>query len=246
MAARTPERRSDAPPSGSSPDVDAFLAEVAKASERVRTRSGVGRLAVILDATMSRQPTWDAAMAIQSEMFAAAAERGGLEVELVFFRGFRECKASGWVQDAKALATKMSAVSVQAGLTQVGRALSHVAKRSEGGGVDAFVYVGDAFEENADVVCDVAGRLGLRGVKGFVFHEGQDPAAAQVFREIARLTGGSYHVFDVRAPEVLKALLGAAAAYAAGGRMALEDYAQTRGGAALAVARALPAPDAAG
>jgi hypothetical protein len=243
MPARTPERRGDAPPPASSPkssgDVDAFLAEVAKA----RPRSGAGRLIVVLDATLSRQPTWDAAMAIQSEMFAAAAERGGLEVELVFFRGFRECKASGWVEDAKALATKMSAVSCQAGLTQIGRALEHVAKRAEGG-VDAFVYVGDAFEENADLVCDVAGRLGLRGVKGFVFHEGGDPTTGQVFREIARLTGGSYHVFDVRAPEVLKALLGAAAAYAAGGQGALEDYAQTRGGAALAVARALPAPDA--
>jgi hypothetical protein len=252
MGARTPDRRGDAPRSPSSADapsppepaasadVDAFLADIAQA----RPRNGSGRLVVVIDATMSREPTWDAAMAIQSEMFVAAAARGGLDVELVFFRGFKECRASGWVKDAPSLASKMSAVSCRAGLTQIGRALAHVAKRAEAVGVDAFVYIGDAFEENPDIVCDVAGRLGLRGVRGFVFHEGGDPGAGRVFREIARLSGGSYQVFDVRSPDVLKALLGAAAAYAAGGRAALEDYGRTRGGAAAEVARALPAPEA--
>jgi hypothetical protein len=237
MGERTPERRTDTAPQETSSDVEAFLEEAAG----MKPRSGQGRLAVILDATMSREPTWDAATAIQSEMFAAAADRGGLEVELVFFRGFRECRASGWVSDARALAHKMTAVSCRAGATQVGRALRHVLKRAEHGGVDAFVYVGDAFEESADLVCDTAGRLGLRGVRGFVFHEGHDPIAARVFKEIARLTGGSYHAFDLRAPGVLKGLLGAAAAYAAGGHAALEDYARA-GGAAGEVARALPRP----
>jgi hypothetical protein len=240
MSGRTPERRESAPPAETSPEVDAFLDAMASA----RPRGGEGRLAIVLDATMSRQSTWDAAMAIQSEMFVAAAARGGIEIELVFFRGFEECRASGWVRDAKTLTEKMTAVSCHAGRTQIGRALKHVLKRAEAGGVHAFVYVGDAFEENADLVCDVAGQLGLRGVKGFVFHEGGDPQAGLVFREIARLTGGSYHVFDLRAPHVLKGLLGAAAAYAAGGFTALTDYARTAGGAAGEVARALPRPAA--
>jgi hypothetical protein len=240
MNGRTPERREDAPSPKTSPAVDAFLDAAAAA----RPRGGEGRLAVVLDATMSRQPTWDAAMAIQSEMFAAAAARGGVEIELVFFRGFKECRASGWVKDAKALAAKMTAVSCRAGRTQIGRALKHVLKRAEASGVDAFVYVGDAFEESADLVCDTAGQLGMRGVKGFVFHEGGDPEAGVVFKEIARLTGGSYHVFDLRAAHVLKGLLGAAAAYAAGGFTALTDYARAAGGAAGEVARALPRPAA--
>ena len=88
---------------------------------------------MILDATMSREPTWDAAMAIQSEMFDVAAARDGLEVELVFFRGFHECRASGWVSDARALQSKMTAVSCLAGRTQIGRALNHVLKRAEDG-----------------------------------------------------------------------------------------------------------------
>ena len=255
MGERTPTRPGDAPPTDTpdtlggdagppeagrpSADVEAFLDLAASA----RGRKGDGRLVIILDATMSRQPTWDAAMAIQAEMFEAAAERGGLSVDLVFFRGHRECRASGWVKDASALAQKMTAVTCRAGRTQVGRALDHVLKRAEGEGVDAFVYVGDAFEESPDAVGDIAGQLGLRGVRGFVFHEGGDPVAGAVFREIARLTGGSYHVFDVRAAKVLRALLGAVAAYAAGGRDALEDYARTRGGAARDVAKALPPPD---
>ncbi len=238
MGERTPERRQDAPPPDTSSEVEAFLDEAA-----ARPSGEGGRLVVILDATMSRQPTWDAAMAIQSEMFAAAADRGGLAVELVYFRGFRECRASGWVTDARALGRKMTAVSCLAGRTQIGRALRHVLKRAEQGGVSAFVYVGDAFEENVDLVCDIAGRLGLRGVPGFIFHEGRDATAAQAFKEIARLTGGSYHAFDVRAAHVLKGLLGAAAAYAAGGYAALEDYGRA-GGAAGEVARALPRPTA--
>lgn len=252
MGARTPKRRGDTPTKetatketeateATSPDVAAFLGQVAAAS---RPRTGRGRLAMILDATMSREPTWDAAMAIQSEMFEVAAAREGLDVELVFFRGFNECRASGWVSDARALGSKMTAVSCRAGRTQIGRALNHVLKRAEAAGVDAFVYVGDAFEENPDLVCDVAGRLGLRGVRGFVFQEGGDPDAMRVFKEIARLTGGSYHRFDPGAADVLKRLLGAVAAYASGGRAALEDYASKEGGAARALARALPAPDA--
>ncbi|MGD2131550.1 MAG: hypothetical protein PVI23_02090 [Maricaulaceae bacterium] len=226
-----------------SADVAAFLDEVSALEPRRRGPGGRGRLIVALDATMSRQPTWDAAMSIQGEMFDAAAERGGLEVELVFFRGLNECRASGWVADARALGRKMSAVSCRAGRTQIMRTLEHVAKRAEAGGVDAFVYVGDAFEENIDLVADVAGQLGVRGVKGFLFQEGGDPGAKRAFTEIARLTGGAYFRFDENAAETLRALLGAVAAYASGGFRALEDYAGGRGGAASALVRALPAPE---
>ena len=32
-------------------------------------------------------------------MFLEAARLGGLEVQLVFYRGFGECKSTGWVRD---------------------------------------------------------------------------------------------------------------------------------------------------
>ena len=78
-----------------------------------------------------------------------------------------------------------------------------------------------------------AGRLGLLGVPVFVFHEGGDPVARRCFEEIARLTKGAYCPFDSSSAEMLRDLLAAVATFAAGGRMALEDFARRRGGAAL-------------
>jgi hypothetical protein len=88
--------------------------------------------------------------------------------------------------------------------------------------VAAVAYVGDAMEENVDHLCAAAGRLALRGTRAFLFLEGRDPAAERAFREIARLTGGAFLPFDRSAPGELRALIGAVATYAAGGRRALE------------------------
>jgi hypothetical protein len=55
-----------------------------------------GRLIFALDATASRQPTWDASVRLQAEMFAEAGKIGGLEVQLIYYRGLDECKAGHW------------------------------------------------------------------------------------------------------------------------------------------------------
>ena len=46
---------------------------------------------------MSRQPTWDTACRLQADMFREAAAIGGLDVQLVYYRGLGECRASRWV-----------------------------------------------------------------------------------------------------------------------------------------------------
>jgi hypothetical protein len=66
-----------------------------------------------------------------------------------------------------------------------------------------------------------------------MFQEGENPIAARVFAEIARLTGGAYGAFDAGAAHRLEALLRAAAAYAAGGRGALELQANNSDAARL-------------
>ena len=95
--------------------------------------------------------------------------------------------------------------------------LRHVRSEASQAPVKVLVYVGDAMEEAIDDLCDVAGELGLLGVKAFMFHEGNDPDAARAFQEIARLSGGAYSRFDAGAPQALSELLRAAAAYATGG-----------------------------
>ena len=198
-------------------------AEIAAFLREARTtapRRGSGRLIFALDATMSRQPTWDAACALQGEMFRAAGRAGGLSVQLVYFRGIDEARASRWVSDAEALGRIMSGIACRGGLTQIGRVLDHAAKEAAKAPVAALAYVGDAMEENVDALAAKAGALALRNVRAFMFLEGRDPAAETAYREIARLTGGVLLPFDRNAAGELAALLRAVATYAAGGRAA--------------------------
>jgi hypothetical protein len=183
--------------------------------------SGRGRLIFALDATMSRQPTWDLAQSLQAKMFEAAGSLGGLDVQLVYFRGFNECRASKFVSGGQGLKELMSRIDVRGGSTQIRRVLVHARDEARRAKVGALVFIGDAMEENPDTLASLAGELALLGVKAFMFQEGQDPAARRTFGEIARLTGGAYSSFDMGASARLAALLRAAAAYAAGGHAAL-------------------------
>ncbi len=209
-------------------DVDAFIERAGKAPAPSSATSGRGRLIFALDATMSRQPTWDLAIGLQSRMFEATSALGGLDVQLVYFRGLSECKASRFVSGGAGLAKVMSQITVAGGNTQIGRVLAHAGAEARRASVKALVYVGDSLEERIDPLCAKAGELALLGVKAFMFHEGGDRAAARGFQEIARLTGGAYAAFDTNSPGRLASLLAAAAAYAAGGRLALEAQSRDR------------------
>jgi len=211
-------------------EVDAFLRQLA-ATPPPRTAGGKrGRLMFAMDATASREPTWDRACRIQGEMFETTAALGGLDVQLVFYRGFRECQASPWVSSANDLLRRMTAVHCLAGQTQLGRVLAHCIKQTKAERVNALVFVGDCMEEDIDHVAHQAGELGLLGVPVFLFHEGSDPVAQAAFKTVARLTGGAYCPFDASSAQQLKDLLAAVAVFAAGGRAALEDFGRTRGG----------------
>jgi hypothetical protein len=223
--------RSPAPVS-SKPEVQAFIEQL-RALGPSTAQGKRGRLIFALDATMSRQPTWDAACQLQGEMFREAAAIGGLEVQLLYYRGFNECRASGWVADGARLALLMSGISCRGGRTQIGRILAHARRETEKLKAQALVFVGDAMEEEIDDLAAAAGELGLRGVPAFVFQEGDDPVAEQAFREIARLTRGAYCRFDVGAAHQLRELLRAAAAYAAGGMRALADLSARREAGAI-------------
>src|SRR6185503_6080625 len=207
------------PVASSRAEIDAFLAKAAKVAPASQAR---GRLIFALDATMSRQPTWDMAVKLQSEMFDTAAAIGGLAVQLVYFRGLGESRASPFVANARALRDLMVKIDCRGGNTQIRKVLAHVRREAEKRPVAALAYIGDAMEENPDALCQLAGEIGLLGVRAFMFHEGRDPAAERTFREIAKVTGGAYLPFNSASAAELRALLGAVATYAAGGLKALE------------------------
>ncbi|MEI9989569.1 MAG: hypothetical protein WDM86_05985 [Rhizomicrobium sp.] len=213
-------------------DIDAFLGRAAKLPTLAQTK---GRLIFAIDATMSRQPTWAKATEIQSDMFAVAQSIGGLAVQLVYFRG-HEFRASDWTASATVLANRMRDVTCRSGFTQLCRVLGHAAAEAGRTKVGALVYVGDAFEESPDAAAAEAGKLALLGVPAFMFHEGDDPHAGAVFRDIARLTKGIYARFDSGAAKQLRDLLMAAAIYATGGAVALREHAAKTGGEFLRIA----------
>lgn len=181
-----------------------------------------GRLLFALDATMSRQPTWDMACTLQASMFETLADTQKLDVQLLYFRGFGECRASKWVSDARALSNLMTGLQCQGGQTQIGKVFAHARKGHKKQKINAVVYVGDAMEEDVDRLAQKAGELGMLGCPLFMFHEGRDQTAETAFREFARLSKGAYVRFDSKAPGELESLLKAAAAYAAGGKPALQ------------------------
>jgi hypothetical protein len=198
-------------------EVDTFLAELKTPCERAMR----GRLIFALDATASRQPTWDAACEIQAEMFREGAGSGGLDLQLVYYRGRRECRASRWISQPGHLAKTMTQIMCEAGQTQIRKVLTHAQKETRLLRVNALVFIGDAMEENPDSLAHEAGELGRLGVPAFLFQEGRDYEVEQTFRELARVTRGAYSRFDVNAARQLAELLRAVAVYAVGGVTAL-------------------------
>jgi hypothetical protein len=216
------------PERSSRSDIDAFLKK-AVSLPVTKPAGRTGRLIFAMDATASREATWDHACHIQAEMFAETAALGGLEIQLCYYRGFREFKASGWLTDTVSLQHQMAAVRCLGGHTQIGRVLKHATAMAKQQRTDALVFVGDCMEEDIDELCQLAGVLGIHGVPAFIFHEGGDAHAGQAFRQIAKLTKGAYCPFDAGSARQLRDLLSAVAVYAAGGRLALERFGQRRG-----------------
>ena len=215
--------------------VQAFLEQVAR-TPSVKPAGARGRLLFGMDATASREPTWDVACQIQGEMFKETATLGGLDVKLVFYRGFQELKTSAWLSSSAELIPVMTRVRCLGGQTQIERLLRYAASETRKARIGALVFVGDCMEEKVDVVCAAAGELGMLGVPCFMFHEGHDYAASRAFRQVAQLTRGAYCRFDASSAAQLRQLLAAVAVYAAGGRKALADYGQRKGGAVLQIA----------
>jgi VWA domain containing CoxE-like protein len=201
-----------------------------------KTRRNRGRLIFALDATASREGMWDMASQLQAAMFEEAAKIGGLDVQLVYYRGTDEVRCSSWFSDAGELVSRMSMIGCMAGTTKIGRVLQHIRTENAREKISAVIFVGDAMEEKPQELYDAA--VGLPPV--FMFQEGDGLAlyvdmrgeyvvdhpplkVETVFREIAKLTNGAWARFDAGAAAKLGELLQAVAAFAVGGVKALAD-----------------------
>src|SRR5258707_6023124 len=104
-------------------EIDAFLAKV-KGLAPTTAAGQRGRLIFALDATMSRQPMWDSACSLQADMFREAAAIGGLDVQLVYYRGLAECRASRWVSQAERLGSLMERIDCRGGHTPIRKSIA--------------------------------------------------------------------------------------------------------------------------
>jgi hypothetical protein len=216
--------------------VPASSPRVAALLEKMRGRAR-GRLIFALDATASREAVWDVACQQQGQMFEEAAKIGGLEIQLLYYRGADEVRESAWFADGGELARRMRSIRCDAGTTKIARVLQHIRKEHAREKVDAAVFVGDACEEIPGELYDAASGL---DVPVFLFQEGDGLAmhvddrggfvvshpaqkVEDIFREIARLSHGAYAKFNSDAAAQLGELLRAIAAFAVGGLTALSD-----------------------
>lgn len=203
--------------------IDSFLTQLASAPP-VKRNSTQSRLMFAMDATASREHTWHLARKLQSDMFVQASLIGGLDIQLVYFRGYAECKSSPWVAQADTLHRFMSSVRCEAGATQIERVLKHALQATQKKPVNAVVYVGDCIEENIDRLGKLAGELRLLNAPLFIFQEGRDPVASSGFAQLAKVSGGVHCQFDSSSAGQLGQLLNAAALYATGGKQALQQF----------------------
>lgn len=204
----------------SSSDVRAFLG---RAKTLQRFSAGRARLIFAIDATASRQPTWDLACELQASMFSASAAVGTLAIQLAYYRGLGELHFGSWDSDTAVLAQQMSRVHCAAGRTQIARLLRAALKQQSQASARALVFIGDAVEEQSTALYDLAGKCRLQGLPLFLFQEGDDPHVTRCFSQMAKLSGGACERFDHRSAQRLADLLQAVARYAAGGRAALEN-----------------------
>ena len=214
------------PPAATGTGVNQFLEKVARTPARVDS-GATSRLLFGMDATASREATWDRACHLQGQMFAATSHSGDLGVQLCYYRGFGQFRASGWCSSADALLEAMSSVRCLGGHTQIKRLLEHAIREHQVNRLRAAVFVGDAVEEDADQLCHLAGKLGVLGVPLFMFQEGRSAGVKNVFQQMAQLSGGAWAPFDLNSASELKDLLAAVAVFATGGAAALKALEQS-------------------
>jgi hypothetical protein len=207
--------------------IDQFLTQAAAA--RTPATRATHRLIFAIDATASRQPTWDLACELHAELFSEAARLGNIAIQLCYYRGIGEFAASPWTTTPAQLRDEMGVVSCRGGRTQLVRLLRHAAEQAAQHPLRGLIFIGDCFEEDETVALRSAGALALRGVPVFVFQEGRDRRADRAFADIARVTRGAHVPFDGDSAQELRRLLGAVAQYAVGGLPALADYARRHG-----------------
>lgn len=199
---------------------------VSKARALKRIANAQTRIIFSLDATASRAPTWQQAQSLHQELFDAASESEstGLALQLCYFKGVATFHSSHWVTTADGLRKALSEVYCEGGITQLQRLLHHcLDQHPDSRSLKAIIFVGDAVEEDAGVLNDLAIKCRMAKRPLFIFQEGSDATASVVFASMAALSGGVHITLGDGSADRLRGLLASVIRLATGGRKALES-----------------------
>lgn len=183
--------------------------------------SGRPRLVFGFDATASREPAWATARQVTDALVRALP--GELDVALAVHGGSHLHTFTAFTDNPSHLRDQAAGIVCRAGMT---RLLPILRRSLASPGVRVVVYVGDVFEESLTRGRALADAMGQRGMRLIVLHDTADWMArrdAELFLDLARRTGGCVLPFDANAPDRLRELLGAVAAYAVGGTALLRQ-----------------------
>lgn len=197
------------------------------------------RIVLAVDASHNRQNRLELLGLAQAAMFNTLDANAAVEAQLIYYRGFSECRASTWLRDPERMAELFAKISALAGPSQISRVLRHVVKETRERSVDLVVLVSDEVDENFEDLARCAQELAAARVPVVVLHEVSTQRSLQALSEIARLTHGATLSFDHAKAGQMTALLKAATIYAAGGREALSGIKDQQPAADLLL-RALP------
>jgi hypothetical protein len=163
------------------------------------------RVIFAVDATASREASWNVARDLQAKMFIEAGAAGLLQLQLVYFQA-NTCRASKWATRGEELARWMGAIQCETGLTQIEKVLQHALREHEKAPVHGITFIGDSMEENIDKLGALADELGAAGVPVHMCQEGDDIIARNAFRLLALKTGGTYSAFNSAMPQTIERL----------------------------------------
>lgn len=167
----------------------AFGRALERFREKRKADSRIVRIGFIVDATASRERTWEEAQTAQARMVRAVAEIGRVAIRLVQFGG-GALTDHGWSADTRALARKMAAVRCRMGLTQIIPALQLFMEDAPA--ADAVILVGDAFEEDADALAPLLASCRAHHIRVFAFFDGEAGFSEHIYRKIAAGTRGRF------------------------------------------------------
>ena len=99
-----------------------------RAQDQAMTNTTSARLIFAMDATASREPTWDLATSLHAELFSIASATR-LDVQLVYYRGLDDFFVSSWNKEPRTLLHEMQNVRCRGGRTQILRVLQHARRQ---------------------------------------------------------------------------------------------------------------------